>query len=159
MSVFKASLRPNSPARPRPLPRAIALQESNVAVEEPSLPVEETRLPAVTDVPRPPSPMQGMALRCTLVFLFFRISFLHEFITSKIKVDLHILMLLGGASLLTAFATGKLMVALRTRATMYWLLFAFCLCVATVFSTWRGGSFPMVRTRRDRLLTLRTQSQ
>jgi hypothetical protein len=76
--------------------------------------------------------------------MFFRISFLHEFISSKVGIDLHILLLLGVASLLTAFATGNLMVALRTRATILWLLFSLWLCGATVLSSWRGGSFPLV---------------
>jgi O-antigen ligase len=144
MSNFKPSLRPSPPARSRPLSRATALEEDTVAVEERGVAVEDTQLSEAAAIPRTASPMHVIALRCTLVFLFFRISFLHEFIASKIKVDPHILMLLGAVSLLTAFMTGNLMVALRSRATKLWLSFAFCLCVATVLSTWRGGSFPLV---------------
>jgi O-antigen ligase len=150
MSLFKPSHRSDSPVRPRPLPRAIALEERNVAVEDRNglehgnVLIEEARQPvSIEATPRAAAPMEAVALRCTLVFLFFRISFLHEFITSKLRIDLHILLLLGVASLLTALMTGKLMVALRTRATIFWMLFALCLCAATVFSTWRGGSFPL----------------
>jgi O-antigen ligase len=88
--------------------------------------------------------MHAIALRCILVFLFFRISFLHEFIATKLKHDPHILMLLGAVSLLTAFMTGNLFLALRSRAAKLWLAFAFWLCLATVLSSWRGGSFPVV---------------
>ena len=144
MSNFKPTLRPSSPGRSRPSSRADALQERNVAVAERSVALEEARQPKATEGSRTGSPMHAIALRCTLVFLFFRISFLHEFIASKLKHDPHILLLLGAVSLLAAFMTGNLMVALRSRATLLWLLFAFCLCVATVLSTWRGGSFPLV---------------
>lgn len=88
--------------------------------------------------------MDGIALNLTMVFLFFRISFLHEFIASKLHVDLHILMLLGGLSLLTAFLGGRLTVALKNRSAIYWFLYALCLCVATLGSTWRGGSLPIL---------------
>lgn len=88
--------------------------------------------------------MDGIALNLTMVFLFFRISFLHEFIASKLHFDLHILMLLGGLSLLTAFLGGRLTVALKNRSAVYWFLYALCLCVATVGSTWRGGSLPIL---------------
>ncbi len=144
MSLFKPSHRPDSPVRPRPLPRANAFEERNVAVEDPNVLIEEADRPVSIETPQAVGPMQAVALRCTLVFLFFRISFLHEFITSKIRVDLHILLLLGSASLLTALMTGKLLIAIRNRATIFWLLFAISLCFATVFSTWRGGSFSLV---------------
>src|SRR5689334_1809934 len=105
MSIFKPSFRPDSPVRPSLLPRPIAFDEPSVAVEERNDPVPEVSQPVATQVPQVAGPMQGIALRCTLVFLFFRISFLHEFIASKIRIDLHILMVLGAVSLLIALMT------------------------------------------------------
>ena len=88
--------------------------------------------------------MQRIALRFTMLFLFFRISFLHEFITGKIRIDLHMLMLLGILSLVTAFLTGRLTIALGTRTAKLWMGYAFCLFLATAGSSWRGGSLPLL---------------
>jgi hypothetical protein len=86
--------------------------------------------------------MDRIALRLALLFLFFRISFLHEFITYKIHVDLHMLMVLGGISCLTVFISGKWVNGFRDKNALLWYGYAICLCLATVFSTWRGGSLP-----------------
>ncbi len=138
MSSFKPSRRAYPPVRRRPLPHAVALQERSVAIVD-------TGQSILTETPRVPTPMEGVALKLTMVFLFLRISFLHEFIASKSRIDLHILMLVGAASLLTAILSGKLIPVLRTGgAITLWLLFALCLCGATITSTWRGGSFPIV---------------
>ena len=86
--------------------------------------------------------MDRIALRLALLFLFFRISYLHEFISSHIHVDVHVLMLLGGISCLTVFITGKWTTGFRDKNALLWYGYAFCLCLATLFSTWRGGSLP-----------------
>ncbi len=137
MSNFKPSRRrPYFPVRAIPSAGEIAFDGKSVAVEEPDQPVP-------MEAPQGGS-MTGMALKLTTVFLFFRISFLHEFIAAKLHFDLHILMLLGALSLLTAFLTGNLMVGVRSRISMYWLWFALWLCIATVTSSWRGGSLPVL---------------
>jgi hypothetical protein len=87
--------------------------------------------------------MDRITLRLVLLFLFFRISFLHEFITYKIHFDLHLLMVLGGLSCLLVFISGKWTDALRHRSVQCWYGFGACLFFATAFSTWRGGSLPV----------------
>jgi hypothetical protein len=137
MSNFKPSLRRRySLVRVKPSPQAVGLEEKNVSVAEPDQPI-----PIETAQSRP---MAGAALTLTTIFLFFRISFLHEFIAAKLHFDLHILMLLGALSLLTAFLKGNLLIAIRNRISMYWIWFALWLCIATVTSSWRGGSFPVL---------------
>ncbi len=109
-----------------------------------------------------------------MLFLFFRISYLHEFITSKIHVDLHLFMVLGALSVLAALITGRILSAFHDRIGTLWLCFAGCLCLATLTSTWRGGSIPLlseylrtvvpllilipavVNTRKDLITTLKT---
>ncbi len=104
-----------------------------------------TTSPAVSgEIVQPASSMQRVALHCTMLFLFFRISFLHEFITGKIRLDLHMLMLLGIMSLLTAFLTSRLTIGLGTRTARLWVGYAFCLCLATAGSSWRGGSIGLL---------------
>jgi O-antigen ligase len=137
MSNFKPSFRrPYSPMRVRPSPQAVGLEEENVAVGEPDQPVP-------IDTPKSRT-RAGAALTLTTVFLFFRISFLHEFIAAKLHFDLHILMLLGALSLLAAFLKGKLLIAIRSRISVYWILFALWLFVATITSSWQGGSLPIL---------------
>jgi hypothetical protein len=88
--------------------------------------------------------MDSLALKFTMVFLFFRISFLHEFLAARLHVDLHILMLLGGLSLLTAFLSGNLTRGFQSRTAKFWFCYAACVTGATVTSTWRGGSLPVL---------------
>lgn len=84
------------------------------------------------------------ALSCTLAFLFFRFSFLHEFLSAKYYIDVHILMVLGGLSFLACLLSGTLFSGLKYKAVSMWVLFALCMCMATVTSSWRGGSVNVV---------------
>jgi O-antigen ligase len=87
------------------------------------------------------NPTRQFAFKCTLVFLFFRFSFLHEFISGKIHFDAHILLLFAAVSYFAAFLAGGLFGAFSERATWMWFAFAACMTLATATSTWRGGSF------------------
>ena len=90
------------------------------------------------------------ALVLTLLFVFFRFSFLHELITTKFGIDLHLLMLVGGLSVLAALFSGSLFVGIFNQISIAWLAFATCMLAATLFSIWKGGSFavwyPYLRT-------------
>lgn len=135
MSQFKPNRRAYQPAiSGSSSSGALALEELPVAAANAAipLPVEAVR------------PAQRAALNFTMLFLFFRISFLHEFLTSKIGIDLHLLMLIGGISFLAALLTGRLMAAVKDRIAILWLVFALCLFCATLFSSWRGGSLPVL---------------
>lgn len=81
-----------------------------------------------------------LALGCTLAFVFFRFSFLHEFVASKYGVDTHVLLLIGAAAYLTCLLSGTAFAGLKYRPVVMWMAFAICLSLATLTSSWRGGS-------------------
>ncbi len=135
MSKFKPNRRVYKPAI------SGSSSSSALALEEPPVVAAEAAIPLPVEATRP---VQRAALNFTMLFLFFRISFLHEFLTSKIGIDLHLLMLIGGISFLAALLTGRLMSAVRDRIATLWLIFALCLFGATLFSSWRGGSLPVL---------------
>lgn len=147
MSKFKSSGRlatalRKPPARPAPPPKNQA--PAAVPAAQPEIVVDEAFEARVSN------PTRQLALKCTLLFLFFRFSFLHEFISSKLHFDTHILLVVAGLSCFTAFLAGGIFEPFQERATWMWFAFASCMTVATVFSTWRGGSFgqlmPYLRT-------------
>ncbi len=91
-----------------------------------------------------------LALNCTLAFIFFRFSFLHEFVASKYGIDTHVLLIFGALSLLASLLSGLCFVGLKYRSVLMWILFVLCMCLATAFSSWLGGSvnvlIPYLRT-------------
>lgn len=91
-----------------------------------------------------------IALYLSLAFIFLRFSFLHEFLMSKVSFDTHLLLVIGGAAVLANLLSGGLLNGIQNRITLVWLGFAVCMVLATVTSTWRGGSFsvlyPYLRT-------------
>ena len=105
-----------------------------------------------------PNPARQFALKCTLLFLYFRFSFVHEFISSKIHFDTHILIILGLISYAAWFVAGNIFVAFSDRLAWLWTAFAVWFCIVMVTSSWRGGSFnvvlPWIRTIYPLLLLL-----
>ena len=90
------------------------------------------------------SPTRQFAFNCTLAFLFFRYSFVHEFISSAIHIDTHILVVLGLISYAAWFVAGGIFVAYSERLAWVWTGFVLWLCLATVTSSWKGGSLDVV---------------
>lgn len=86
------------------------------------------------------NPTRQFAFKCTLIFLFFRFSFLHEFLSARLHFDTHIIVLFGAISYFAAFLAGGFFDALSERATWMWCAFGAWMTLATAFSTWRGGS-------------------
>ncbi len=86
------------------------------------------------------NPTRQFAFKCTLIFLFFRFSFLHEYISGKLHFDTHILVVFGAISYFATFLAGGFLDPFREKATWMWCAFGAWMAVATVFSTWRGGS-------------------
>ena len=141
MSKFKPSGRlatalRKSPARPAPPPPK-QIQVSTLATE-PEMAMDEAFQAYVSN------PTRQFAFKCTLIFLFFRFSFLHEFASSKLHFDTHILVVFGAISYFAAFLAGGLFDAFRERATWMWFGFGACMTLATATSTWRGGSFSLL---------------
>ncbi len=90
------------------------------------------------------------ALNCTLAFIFFRFSFLHEYLASRFGIAAHFLLILGALSYVACFLGGTALTGFKYRPILMWTLFGGCMCVATLTSTWRGGSvnvlLPYLRT-------------
>lgn len=99
-----------------------------------------------------------LALAFTLAFIYFRFSFLHEFIAAKYWVDTHVLLVLGVLAMLSSLASGLFFTGFSYKSVRMWLLFVGCMCMATVFSTWHGGSLgvllPYLRTTLPLLLLI-----
>ncbi len=86
------------------------------------------------------SSAQRFALNAALVFFFFRISFLHEFITGHIGIDLHMMIVLGGICYVGCIISGSALSALYDRCTWTWVAFAVWMIICTATSIWPGGS-------------------
>ncbi len=95
---------------------------------------------------RPPdnqNPARQFALNVTLLFLYFRFSYVHEFISSTIHVDTHILIILGTICYLAWFVSGGIFAAYSDKIAWMWTAFLVWFLFATLLSTWRGGSLPL----------------
>ncbi len=110
--------------------------------------VVTTEKPVVQDVTY--SGSGNLALGLTLSFIFLRFSFLHELLTEKLGVDLHLLMILGGFAVLASLLSGSLLEGFTNKISLVWFGFAGCMLLATLGSVWRGGSlalfYPYLRT-------------
>ena len=89
------------------------------------------------------STIQKLGFSVTLAYVFLRFSFLHEFITAKTGFDTHLSVLFYSLSYLACLFSGRALAAWRSRSAVIWVLFSLCMCLATVTSFWRGGSFPV----------------
>jgi len=130
---------------PRPImPRPAAVKTGSVAE------IEVPDTPGIEEDDSSTSGALKAALAFTLLFLFFRFSFLHELIGTRLNVDFHILLILGAGAVLSAILCGGLLIGIGNRISLAWFTFTACLILAAVFSMWRGGSFdvlyPFLRT-------------
>jgi O-antigen ligase len=126
------------------MPRPSARTTSQVTEVEPS------EAPVIEEDASPAGGALKAALGFTLLFMFFRFSFLHELIGTRLNVDFHILLILGAAAVISAILCGGLLIGVGHRISIAWFTFTACLILASVFSMWRGGSFevlyPFLRT-------------
>lgn len=86
------------------------------------------------------SSAQRFALNAALIFFFFRISFLHEFISGHIGVDTHLMIILGGICYVGCIISGSALAALQDRCAWMWIGFTACMTMATATSIWRAAS-------------------
>ncbi len=98
---------------------------------------------AEEDAP-PQNPLQRIGFNVMLLYVFFRFSFLHEFISGKVGVDTHIIVALSLILYICTLASGRIGEAFRDKITWMWLGFGLCMFVATITSFWQGGSFPIL---------------
>lgn len=94
----------------------------------------EAETPAVNAV-------QRFGFTVLLVYIFFRFSFLHEFISGKLGFDIHLILALSIICYLCTLLSGRPFAAFQNKITWMWMGFAACMCLATATSFWRGGSF------------------
>jgi putative inorganic carbon (hco3(-)) transporter len=91
-----------------------------------------------------------LSLASTLAFIYFRFSFVHEYLTARYGLDLRVMLIFGGLATLSCLASGLFFAGFAYKSVRMWLLFFACMCVATVFSSWHAGSLnlllPYVRT-------------
>jgi O-antigen ligase len=106
--------------------------DGNGEAPEASQPIEET-----------PNAFQRIGFLTTLLFVYFRFSFAHEFIAAKFHFNTHLIVLLGASSYLCCILSGHALRAFRERSTWLWCGFLGCMGFATALSFWRGGSFPL----------------
>lgn len=99
-----------------------------------------------------------LALYCTLVFLYFRFSFLHEYLVARHGLQVHVLLILGAVCYLACVLSGTAFTGLKYKAVLMWLLFGMCMCLATLTSSWPGGSvavlLPYLRTTLPLILVI-----
>lgn len=91
-----------------------------------------------------PGGIQSIGFYAVLLFVFFRFSFLHEFIGFKLNANLHLIILIGGVSYVAWLLSGNAFRALQEKSTWFWLAFVICMTIATATSFWKGGSFPIL---------------
>ncbi|HEX4772093.1 MAG TPA: O-antigen ligase family protein [Bryobacteraceae bacterium] len=94
----------------------------------------------------PVSAVQHFGFNVMLVYIFFRFSFLHEFITGKLNIDLHIIFTLSAICYLCTLLSGRPFFAFGNKIAWFWIAFTGCMAIATVTSFWRGGSFTILMT-------------
>lgn len=90
-----------------------------------------------------PNAFQTAGFYAVLFFIFLRFSFLHEFVGSRLNVNLHPIVIVGGLSYLCCLLSGRLFRAFQERSTWLWCGFAICVALATITSFWKGGSLPV----------------
>jgi len=76
--------------------------------------------------------------------VFLRVSMLHQILTHEMRVNLYYLYLFSVPAILGVLLTGGVRRTLQGRTAWYWVGFTAWLLLTVPFSTWRGGSFPLV---------------
>lgn len=95
------------------------------------------------------------AILVTLVFLFLRFSFLHDFVTVHIGMNPYLLAIAGGFAYLALLNGQVWRTASESKLFWAWILFAGFIFVGVPFSFWPGGSWAVVSEfLKDNLLCL-----
>ena len=83
-----------------------------------------------------------MGLRAAYAFFFLRFTDLHQILTAMTGFNNYLLYLFGIPAVLGVLLSGGIQRAFRLRSSRYLLAFVILMSVASVFSTWIGGSIP-----------------
>jgi O-antigen ligase len=146
LSKFKPSNRSGSRARDFEVSATRPWVVSQNSLAEPALAHEPSQGGSETasEEQAPANAFQKVGFSAALLFVFFRFSFAHEFIAAKFHFNTRVIIILGVTSYLCCILSGEIFRALKDKSTWLWLGFTTCLCMATSFSFWRGGSFPLM---------------
>lgn len=88
--------------------------------------------------------IQRVGFGALIVFLILRFSYLHEFISGKLNIDTHLVLIFSVICLVCSVLSGNFAEAFRHKICWLWIGFAFFMGAATVTSNWRGGSLPIL---------------
>ena len=77
-----------------------------------------------------------------LVFIYF--SNIHQLLTNLVHVNLYLLYLFGVPTLLGVVLAGGIQRTFRGRPAIYWTIFVALMAAGVPFSSWRGGSVPVL---------------
>lgn len=75
-----------------------------------------------------------------LATIFIRFSAVHEALAVALNLNLYLLYIILPPAIFGVVVTGGIRRTFQARSTKFWLAFLGWLCVATLFSKWRGGS-------------------
>jgi hypothetical protein len=89
---------------------------------------------------------QRIAFYFTLALVFIRFSMIHQLLAFRFHIELYLLYWVGIPVIVGIFSTGAYRHIFDFRPALYWTFFALWLIPASVFSSWRGGSFDLVLT-------------
>ncbi|WP_162179787.1 O-antigen ligase family protein [Bryobacter aggregatus] len=100
---------------------------------------------ALPPLPEEANGFRRLAFYFCLACIFIRFSFISEALASGIGVNTYMLYFTAPVAIVGTLATGGLARTFRSKAAVFLMLFFACMVVATVFSSWRGGSLPVVK--------------
>ena len=89
----------------------------------------------------PTSGLERFAIIFVTLYVYFRLSFLHEFLAKKAGANLYIVVLLGALAYTGLLRGQTWRAASASKVFWYWLSFSVLLLIDLPFSTWRGGSY------------------
>lgn len=86
------------------------------------------------------NPLRRKLFYFALATIFIRFSVIHEALAVALNLNLYLLYIVLPPTILGIFATGGIRRTLKARSARFWMAFLMWLYLATLFSTWRGGS-------------------
>ncbi|HVP00731.1 MAG TPA: O-antigen ligase family protein [Bryobacteraceae bacterium] len=92
------------------------------------------------------NPARRYTFYLVLVFVFLRVSDIHELLSVTVGFNSYLLLLVGVPAVVGVILTGAIRRTMLSRASRYWLAFFVWMVLAIPFSVWKSGSFSLVQT-------------
>lgn len=89
-----------------------------------------------------PARVIGFRMAVVLVFIYF--SNIHQLLTYVVHINFYLLYLFGLPTLLGIALAGGIQRTMRGRPAIYWTVFLALLAAGVPFSSWKGGSVPIL---------------